>query len=291
MPQPPDLPGQKLIQGSTTPGSKNIVDKSVFKRVIRRCRMEVQDESQRHSAKFRCNDKLQLFARSLTYNRNTSLNNKVQPLSPDDRQNFLHSTPEYDYPSEVFQRWKSKNRLKRDRNEGEVRFARRVFQNLATTFRYSYVPSEDRTASRLCLSEATDCGGLSTLFASVMRSEGVPARILSGRWASSARPGEKLNDHPYYQYHVIAEFHAQGVGWIPVDTSSAILHDRTESKLKYFGQSPGDFITYHIDPCVEFETDLYGSYRADYFQIPLMWVRGEGSLDDYRHQESWTVTP
>ncbi|PHQ36828.1 transglutaminase-like domain-containing protein [Rhodopirellula bahusiensis] len=292
MPQPPDLPCQKLVRGSTTPDSENIADKSVFQRTIRRCRIEVKDDTQLSAAGFRCDDELQLFARSLTYNRrNTSAENAVEPLSIQDRQNFLRTTPEYDYRSDEFQEWKAKNRFQRKRTEGEVRFAQRVFQKLAHTFRYSYVATEDRTASLLCQSNATDCGGLSTLFATVMRSEGVPARILSGRWAISATPGETINDQPYYQYHVIAEFFAQDVGWIPVDTSSAIIHDRTKTKLQYFGESSAEFITYHVDPGVEFDSDLFGDYRAAYFQIPLMWVSGTGTLEGFRHQESWTVKP
>lgn len=292
MPEPPNLPGQTLVNASTTPASENIADKSVLKRTIRRCRIEVQDDSQFSAAQFRCDDEIQLFARSLQFDkRATSANPSVDSLSDTDRAIFLRATPEYDFQSEAFQKWKTKNRFRRIRTEGEVRFARRVFQRLANTYQYSYVPSEDRTASLLCQSDATDCGGLSTLFATVMRSEGVPARILSGRWAISANPGETINDQPYYQYHVIAEFYAQNVGWIPLDTSSAIIHDRTKTKLQYFGQSDGDFITYHVDPGVEFDTDLHGDYRAPYFQIPLMWLTGEGTLDQFSHQESWTVKP
>ncbi|GAB5516785.1 transglutaminase-like domain-containing protein [Rhodopirellula baltica] len=292
MPEPPDLPSQTLVHASTKPNSERIKDKSVFERTIRRCRIEVQDDSQTSAAQFRCDDEIQLFNRSLKYEKRTTAENApVDPLSADDRAIFLRSIPEYDYQSEEFQKWKTKNRFQRRRTEGEVRFAQRVFQKLANTYQYSYVPSEDRTASLLCQSDATDCGGLSTLFATVMRSEGVPARILSGRWAISANPGETINDQPYYQYHVIAEFYAQGVGWIPLDTSSAIIHDRTKTKLQYFGQSDGDFITYHVDPGVEFDTDLHGDYRATYFQIPLMWLTGEGTLDQFSHKESWTVSP
>jgi transglutaminase-like putative cysteine protease len=292
MPEPPDLPSQKLVLASTTPSSERITDNSVLKRTIRRSRIEVQDDSQTSAAQFRCDDEIQLFARSLKYDkRATTAAPPVEPLSADDRAIFLRSTPEYDYQSETFQKWKTKNRFQRKRTEGEVRFAQRVFQNLAKTYQYSYVPSEDRTASLLCQSDATDCGGLSTLFATVMRSEGVPARILSGRWAISAKPGETVDDQPYYQYHVIAEFYAQGVGWIPLDTSSAILHDRTQTKLQYFGQSDGDFITYHVDPGVEFDTGIHGDYRTAYFQIPLMWLTGEGTLEQFSHKESWTVSP
>ncbi|MCR9207214.1 MAG: transglutaminase-like domain-containing protein [bacterium] len=292
MPEPPNLPGQTLVNASTTPVSENIADKSVLKRTIRRCRIEVRDDSRYSAAQFRCDDEIQLFARSLQFDkRATSANPSVDSLSDKDRAIFLRATPEYDFQSEAFQKWKTKNRFRRIRTEGEVRFAQRVFQRLANTYQYSYVPSEDRTASLLCQSDATDCGGLSTLFATVMRSEGVPARILSGRWAISANPGETINDQPYYQYHVIAEFFAQDVGWIPLDTSSAIIHDRTKTKLQYFGQSDGDFITYHVDPGVEFDTDLHGEYRAAYFQIPLMWLTGEGTLDQFSHQESWTVKP
>ena len=40
-----------------------------------------------------------------------------------------------------------------------------------------------------------------------------------------------LSGVEYFQWHVKAEFFARGVGWIPVDCSSAILHDKTPERL------------------------------------------------------------
>ncbi len=109
-----------------------------------------------------------------------------------------------------------------------------------------------------------------------MRSEGISARVMSGRWAKSASDGETVDGQRYYQYHVIAEFYADVSGWVPVDPSSAILHDQTEAKLTYFGQDPANFVVLHVDTGIEFDTEMYGDYRTAFFQIPLFWVRVRG---------------
>ncbi len=46
-----------------------------------------------------------------------------------------------------------------------------------------------------------------------------------------------------------------------------------------------------VDTGIEFDTHLYGDYRAVYFQIPLFWVRGSGSLEDRALDERWVVRP
>ena len=47
----------------------------------------------------------------------------------------------------------------------------------------------------------------------------------------------------YFQEHIKAEFYAQGVGWVPVDLSSAVLHDTSDAKLRYFGNDAGRHAT------------------------------------------------
>ncbi len=51
-----------------------------------------------------------------------------------------------------------------------------------------------------------------------------------------------------------AEFFTEGVGWVPADLSSAVLHDRSAERLRYFGDDPGGFVTLRLDTGLAFDT-------------------------------------
>ncbi len=289
LPHMPTTSGQEVRKFTTTPDTTEIFDISALHTPIRRVRIDVNQAELKKQASFQADAEVALFSRSLTFRPNGP-QAKVEPLSEAEKKLFLRPSVECDYTAESFVNWKAANKFSRNRSEGEVRFAQRVFKSLVTGYQYLYVPEQNRAASALCQTTKTDCGGLSVLFASIMRSEGIPARVLTGRWAKSARDGETIDGHRYYQYHVIAEFYADGVGWVPLDPSSAILHDKTPTKLQFFGQDPGNFVVLHVDTGIEFDTELYGNYRSDFFQMPLNWVRGTGSLDDRKLKEVWEVS-
>ncbi|MBV9124563.1 MAG: transglutaminase domain-containing protein [Planctomycetes bacterium] len=170
-------------------------------------------------------------------------------------------------------------------------FARRVFLAIRSGFSYEYRLGMDWRASAVAQARKSDCGGLSILFVSIMRANGIPARTLYGRWAASARPADQLSGAPYYQTHVKAEFFGNGVGWVPVDVASAILHDRSREGLRYFGQDAGDFLTFHVDPNLLLDTGLFGMQPLHNLQTPAWWLRGSGTLEPRSTSEDWQVRP
>jgi hypothetical protein len=109
-----------------------------------------------------------------------------------------------------------------------------------------------------------------------------------GRWAQSAKK-EKLGDVDYYQWHVKAEFFADGVGWVPADLSSAVLHDKKPDGLTFFGNDPGDFLVQHLDESLEVDSIHFGRQPILYLQIPVYWVTGQGTLDNTKRTEGWVV--
>lgn len=290
LPETPTTPGQDVRKFSTTPVSREIFGRSALRTPIRHCRIEAASNELKTSASFQSDSEVLLYTRSLVYGKAVRPRSNVEKLSDSSRSLYLRPSTECDYATDAFRNWKESNKFTRTRREGEVRFAQRVFKSLVNGYQYLYIPAQNRTASVLCQTTKTDCGGLSILFAAVMRSEGIPARAMSGRWAKSAVDGETVDGQRYYQYHVIAEFYAAGVGWVPVDPSSAILHDKTEAKLSYFGQDPANFVVLHIDTGIEFDTEMHGDYRTAFFQIPLFWVKGTGTLDSRTLNEVWDVT-
>lgn len=289
MPKPPQTDGQDVLLTETVPKSDTIVDLTEMRREIQRSRVELRWSDDAHVGKFQCNYAFQIYNRKLAFGREARGKAAAAPLKEEDKQLYLRPAVDTDYTELGFQQWKSKSDLTRQKREGEIKFGQRVFRTLVTTYGYHYVPGQNRSATELIKTNRTDCGGLSTLFVTAMRSAGIPARTLVGRWAESAQENETVDGQPYHKYHVIAEFYAQGVGWVPVDVSSAILHDRTEQRLQYFGNDPGNFITLHIDTQVKLDTVFFGEYETAFCQIPLYWFRGSGSIEDRELTQTWNV--
>jgi len=82
----------------------------------------------------------------------------------------------------------------------------------------------------------SDCYGLSIAYVSALRAGGVPARVIVGRWARPSVPGKP-------QHHCKAEFHLDGVGWVPVDPTVGV----ESGGEKGFGSDAGDFFIMHVD--------------------------------------------
>lgn len=213
----------------------------------------------------------------------------VEGLSPADRKWWLASHGDIDLTSAPFRKWMADQELARRPKESDVAFARRTFQAIRNGFTYEFRDNMNRRTGAVCQAKKSDCGGLGMLFTAVMRVNKVPARTLWGRWALSTKTGEKLGDVDYHQWHVKAEFYADGVGWVPVDLSSGILHDRSRAGLRYFGRDDGDFITFHVDPDLRVNAFHFGKQTIGNLQTPAFWVTGSGTVEPRTGKELWLV--
>jgi hypothetical protein len=119
----------------------------------------------------------------------------------------------------------------------------------------------------------------------------MPARLLYGRWAQSVRESEELGGEPYRQTHVKVEAFVRGVGWLPVDPSSAILHDPDPASERFFGRDEGDFIVLHVDPELVVDSVYWGSRTLEGLQTPAWFVRGTGTTDGAETRDDWSVEP
>ena len=61
----------------------------------------------------------------------------------------------------------------------------------------------DRSATAVCKAGWSDCGGLATVYVSILRANGIPGPVPFGRDL-----GRRRDSRP-------AEFYAEGVGWVP----------------------------------------------------------------------------
>lgn len=286
----PATAGQTEVSSKMTPAAKEIAELSGLKRPLLLARAKADNKDLKQAVQVKVVYQAKLWSRRLAPVARGEKAPAVKDLAPADRAAALRSAGDLSCDGKGLKSWQEEHALLRGKDESEIDFARRVFSTIRKEFTYDYQPEMDRTPPAVCQAGKSDCGGLSNLFVATLRSQGIPARTLAGRWAISADPNERLNGHDYYQFHVKAEFFAAGVGWVPVDMASGILHDRSREGLYYFGFDPGDFLTQHFDSNLEVDTVHFGKQQIVILQRPVFWVTGTGTLDDLKVTESWTVT-
>jgi hypothetical protein len=283
----PELPGQSKVSTKLEPRGKEIKEEGPLHRPLLSARYRAETKELKQGMKAQIKYEALLKSRRLVLTPAAAGVPGVRALTKEERQAALGTSAHYDFQAKRFQDWLDGQSLRRHKDEDAVAFARRVFQDLAENYTYLYRSEMDREASKVCKAEGSDCGGLSILFVSTLRANGIPARILVGRWAKSADKGEKLGGVPYLQTHVKAEFYAERVGWVPVDVSLAVK--QKTGKLWYFGRDEGDFLVFHIDPELAFTTTHFGKKTEPFLQGVAYWVTGSGSLTKTTTHEDWQV--
>jgi len=133
-----------------------------------------------------------------------------------------------------------------------------------------------KTASWTLENRAGVCGELTTLFISMMRSLGVPARFVSG----IAYTNSPLFENPWGP-HAWAEVYFPGYGWVPFDVTYRqfghidashitlkISSDADQSYTRYVWTGNGNRV--NLDP-LEFNTEIlsYGEPMGDYVDITM----------------------
>jgi hypothetical protein len=287
--QAPELPGQTKMETLLEPAGTSTKDLSPLGRAVLIARVTAKSKELMTSLPIRVTYRATLRSRQLQPLPAGKAAPKVEPLSDKEREKALAARGDIDYKADAVRSWMKDRKLRRDDGETDLDFARRTFLALRDGFRYEYRGNQDRRASAVCRDGRSDCGGLSALFVAVVRANGVPARTLHGRWATSAEEGQKAGGLPYYQTHVKAEFFAEGIGWVPVDVASGILHDKSKEGLAFFGHDRGDFLTFHVDPDLELDTRLFGRKKVENLQNPAYWVSGAASSEPPPVTEGWEV--
>ncbi len=284
---PPKHPSQLVVVVKSLPEGTKKLDRSVLGRQLWMVDHLIQKTESKNVFKVEYKAAIDLYARSLE--KKAGRNVPVVKLTADQRTLSLLPLKHIQYNQKSFQDWLVKHQLKRQEGVGEVDYARRVFLFLASYFDYKYEGTQqDRLLKTVCASKETDCAGMSAVFVALMRSQGIPSRTLAGRWAKSSQSNLFGSTH-YVQQHVIAEFYAQGVGWVPVDVSSAESMIGETKRQQFFGQSPANFIIFHIDTDIRYHAKFYGSDESALLQSPAIQLLGVGTLKGAKMKETWKV--
>jgi hypothetical protein len=284
----PELPGQRKVSTTLTPNGRNADELSDLHRPILLGRVAVRGGELEKAITVKVVHKAELVSRKLVPLDRDEKPPQVAVLNKTERKAALGSNGIMNFDDTKFQDWLDGNELRKRSNEDDLDFARRVFLKIKKGWTYEYKAQMDRQATAVCKLGKSDCGGLSALFIATLRANGVPGRLLAGRWALSARPGKKLSDIPYYQYHVKSEFFADGIGWVPVDMSGAV-GQKGGDEFSHFGNDRGDFVVFHVDPELVLDSIYFGKEKITWMQSPVYWVTGGGKLDGTKITEDWQV--
>jgi transglutaminase-like putative cysteine protease len=287
--QAPTTAAQQNVSSRLLPNGTPYEELSDRHRALFRARLAPSSEEWKHSFKGEAQYRATLYSRRLVERSPGEPAPEVRGPSDAERRHSLAETESLDFSSDAFRAWLKKHRLHERRKENDVDFARRAFLAITRSMTYDYQTKMDRHASHLCEVDSADCGGMCVLFVSALRANEIPARLLFGRWAKSSKTDAKLNGVAYVQQHVKAEFFVDDLGWVPVDLSSAVLHDKTAAGLQYFGHDRGDFLVTHLDPDMQVDSVHFGVKPIRSLQGFSYFVTGTGKLDDESMTTEWQV--
>jgi len=119
---------------------------------------------------------------------------------------------------------------------------------------------------RVCLLRAGNCTDFHSLFISLARASGIPAKFVMGVPLSKEREGEIKG------YHCWAEFYEESLGWVPVDISEA-WKDKAKKEY-YFGNLTEDRLEFTEGRDIILEPTQQGE-PLNYFVYPYVEIDGK----------------
>lgn len=151
------------------------------------------------------------------------------------------------------------DRLWEEARANALEYARLCYLYVAKHFRYLNANTGLHPLSKLLSDGGGDCGNLSTLFITLLRQKGIPAKHI-------------VTVRPDGSYHVWADFYLERYGWIPVDVTAK----NANPKGNYFGYCAGDGIVMSEDIGHTVEKEKGRSVSAVLLQTYLWWYQCSG---------------
>lgn len=154
-------------------------------------------------------------------------------------------------------------------------YARKCYEHVALNFRYLNPLTGLHPLSDLFSDGGGDCGNLSSIFVSLLRYKGIPARHI-------------VTVRPNGTYHVWADFYLEKYGWIPVD----VTYKNSNPRGDYFGKFDGYGIIMTSNVWLPIDKGNGDVYNSEILQNFNWWIWFDsGSQFNLRHMLSATRTP
>ena len=117
-----------------------------------------------------------------------------------------------------------------------------------------------------CSERYGNCTDFHSLFISLARSAGIPARFEMGFSVPTDRAGGSIGG-----YHCWTQFYLSGIGWVPIDASEAFKHPEMREQL--YGGQPADRILFTMGRDIQLG-EGHESGPLNYFIYPHVEVGG-----------------
>lgn len=139
----------------------------------------------------------------------------------------------------------------------KLAYAEKCYEYVASHYSYKNPNTGLHPLAEILAAGGGDCGNFSSIYISLLRAKGIPARHVVAMGANSA-------------FHVWAEFYIQNFGWVPVD----VTYKNSDPFGNYFGKKD-----YNSDRLVvvqkgvemEYETSGVGSLTINLLQTYYYW--------------------
>lgn len=154
-------------------------------------------------------------------------------------------------------------------------YARKCYEYVALNFRYMNPLTGLHPLTELLQNGGGDCGNLSSIFVSLLRYKGIPARHI-------------VTVRPNGTYHVWADFYLEKYGWVPVD----VTYKNSNPKGDYFGKFDGYGIVMTSKVWLPIDKGNGEIYNSEILQNYNWWIwYNGGSKFDLKHILSATRAP
>ena len=161
------------------------------------------------------------------------------------------------------------NSLWEKANGNLIDYAKRCYEWTATNLTYGNMNTGLHTITELMSTKKGDCGNFSSVFISLLRAKGIPARHIV--MISPQESG----------YHIRAEFYIPAYGWIPADPT----FKKDNPSGDFFGKFTGKYVilSLGVNPTIkdysgnDFTASLLQSFYYWY------WCSGDESYINFQH--------
>ncbi len=155
---------------------------------------------------------------------------------------------------------KVSNELWKSSDGHVLRYAYACYLHVAENFRYLNANTGIHPMASILQSRGGDCGNLSSVFVTLLRAKGIPAKHV-------------VTVRPDGTYHVWADFYLEKYGWIPVDVSAR----QADPQGNYFGYCKGDGVVVSEDICTQIQSEPKKMYNAVLLQTYCYWYSCKGA--------------
>ena len=130
-------------------------------------------------------------------------------------------------------------------------YAERCYEYVASHFKYLKPGTGLHTLADILSDGGGDCGNLSSIYISLLRAKGIPARHVVAIGGN----------------HVWSEFYIQDFGWVPVD----VTYKNSTPSGNYFGVYDGKYIVVQKGVAMDYPTYALGTKNFNIFQGFHYW--------------------